>query len=82
MNGRDLTIDIWESTWGREGLWCKRCRRTTPVDQLLLEATGRAVLACETCHTTLRTGPSWLTSTRVPQQHGRAHTTAGSRLSA
>lgn len=67
-HGRELTIRIWESTWGREGLWCKGCRRTTPVAQLLLEPTGRAVLPCETCGTVLRTGPSWLTVVRVPEQ--------------
>lgn len=62
MNGRDLTIKLWESTWGREGLWCNQCRRATPVERLLLEQSGRAVLHCESCQMTLRTGPSWLTS--------------------
>ena len=60
--GRELTIRIWEASWGREGLWCKGCRHTTPVAQLLLEESGRALLPCERCGTTLRTGPSWLTS--------------------
>jgi hypothetical protein len=68
MNGRALTIALWETTWGREGLWCKGCRRSTPVEQLLLEQSGRALLPCETCRTTLRTGPSWLTSARVVEQ--------------
>lgn len=75
-HGRELTIRIWESTWGREGLWCNSCRRATPVAQLLLEPTGRAVLPCETCGTTLRTGPSWLTTLQVPAQSQRALTAA------
>ena len=75
-HGRELTIRIWEGTWGREGLWCSPCRRTTPVEQLLLEATGRAVLHCETCHRTLRTGPSWLTAELIPAQSHRALATA------
>lgn len=65
MTGRELTIRIWEARWGREGLWCKHCRRTTPVEQLLLEESGRAILHCETCASVLRTGPSWLTA--MPQ---------------
>ena len=68
MTGRELTVRIWESTWGREGLWCKGCQRATPVEQLLLEESGRAVLQCETCTSTLRTGPSWLTAIDVPRQ--------------
>ena len=67
-HGREATIRIWETSCGREGLWCKRCRRTTPVEQLLLEATGRAVLQCETCRQLLRTGPSWLTTAQIPRQ--------------
>jgi hypothetical protein len=72
IHGRELTIRIWESTWGREGLWCKGCRRATPVAQLLLEPTGRALLPCETCGTTLRTGPSWLTTSQPPAAAPRA----------
>lgn len=68
MNGRELTIGIWENRWGREGLWCRSCRRATPVEQLLLEESGRALLTCESCRATLRTGPSWLTVAAVPTQ--------------
>lgn len=67
-HGREATIRIWESTWGREGLWCRPCRRSTPVEQLLLEATARAVLLCECCGQVLRTGPSWLNAAQVRQQ--------------
>ena len=62
MSGRDLTIGIWENRWGREGLWCRPCRRATPVNQLLLVETGRALLHCETCAAILRSGPTWLTA--------------------
>ena len=68
LSGREATVRIWEAAWGREGLWCKGCRRTTPVEQLLLEETGRAVLYCETCAELLRTGPSWLTTLHLPAQ--------------
>lgn len=80
MTGRELTIRIWETSWGREGLWCRECHRATPVEQLRLEKTGRAVLLCESCHTTLRTGPSWLTVMPVPAQRGRALAASGARL--
>lgn len=68
MTGRELTIRLWESSCGREGLWCRACRRTTPVERLLLEESGRAVLCCETCNEQLRSGPSWLTAP-IDDQH-------------
>lgn len=61
MNGHDITVSLWENNWGREGLWCRDCRRTTPVHQLVVRE-GRAVLFCETCRAHLCTGPTWLTS--------------------
>lgn len=74
--GRELTIRLWEHAWGREGLWCKACRRKTPVEQLLLEPSGRAVLPCEGCGTTLRTGASWLTTPPAPLPRQRGLLTA------
>ena len=62
MTGHDITVSLWEHRWGREGLWCRACRRATPVAQLVIETDSRAVLRCETCGGHLRTGPSWLTS--------------------
>jgi hypothetical protein len=73
MDGRERTIRIWESAWGREGLWCTSCRRSTPVEQLLLEPTARAVLACESCGEELRTGPSWLTHQPLPHPRRPAY---------
>ncbi|MFN2537295.1 MAG: hypothetical protein ABR549_03965 [Mycobacteriales bacterium] len=78
LSGREATVRIWEATWGREGLWCKACRRATPVEQLLLEESGRALLRCETCAATLRTGPSWLTTLQVPLQPTRLLSTVQS----
>lgn len=66
--GHAITVALWESTWGREGLWCRPCRRATPVEQLVLEPSGRAALLCETCAQLLRTGPSWLTSVAHARQ--------------
>lgn len=71
MTGHDLTISLWESTWGREGLWCTGCRRSTPVAQLTIEVSGRAVVHCETCAAVLRTGPSWLTAAHVVEPPSR-----------
>jgi hypothetical protein len=51
---RLATIRRWESTWGREGLWCATCRRSTPVEQLLLCPASGAVLPCERCGRVLR----------------------------
>jgi hypothetical protein len=51
---RLATIRRWESTWGREGLWCLTCRRATPVEQLLLCPVSGAVLPCERCGRVLR----------------------------
>jgi hypothetical protein len=76
LSGREATVRIWEATWGREGLWCSDCRRATPVEQLLLEQSGRALLRCETCQTTLRTGPSWLTTLPPQVQTARAFSTS------
>ena len=74
-DGRELTIRAWEDSFGREGLWCSSCRRTTPVERLLLGTTGYAVLPCESCGTTLHTGPSWRTALPAPQPR-RALSTA------
>jgi hypothetical protein len=71
-HGRELTIRIWESSCGREGIWCRDCRRSTPVEQLLVEPAARAVLRCETCSRLLRTGPSGLTTLQMPRQTSRA----------
>lgn len=75
MNARNVTISTWESTLGREGLWCGTCRRATPVERLLLEQSGHATLKCETCDVTLRSGlgrpkpPRPLDHQLVPASH-------------
>lgn len=58
MTGHELTVRHWESSCGREGIWCRHCRRSTPVAHLVLEPGGRAILPCETCGAPLRRGRS------------------------
>jgi hypothetical protein len=62
MTSHDVTVAMWENQWGREGLWCRGCRRTTPVAQLVITLNGRSVLHCETCRAHLVSAPSWVTA--------------------
>ena len=73
LSGSQVTVRDWEHRWGREGVWCRRCRRTTPVAMLAVD--GRAAaLSCESCGTPLLRGESWLAEVarRVPQSRAGA----------
>lgn len=59
LTGHELTVRDWEQRWGREGLWCSRCRRTTPPALLVVDGHS-AVLACETCSRPVLRDESWL----------------------
>lgn len=69
LSGLEITVRSWESRWGREGLWCKRCRHATPPYLVVVEGTA-AELGCERCATPLASGESWLAEVarRVPVQ--------------
>ena len=69
LSGHEVTVRNWETRWGREGLWCKGCRHTTP-PYLLVVDDREAELRCERCTTTLARGESWLAEVarRVPRQ--------------
>jgi len=69
LTGQQATVHDWEQRWGREGVWCAGCRRTTPVAMLGIEG-RQAALACESCERVLLRGESWLAhvARSVPDQ--------------
>ena len=59
MNVRDCVVESWEATWGREGIWCPRCRRCTPLAVLSVDDAAHASLECESCSETLIIPTPW-----------------------